>query len=48
MTVASINLFPNGTIDNYSQKVREKYVASFKKEPDFYLVTLKEGVHLKT
>lgn len=43
-----INLIRKGAVDNFSQKVREKYVASFKKEPDFYLVTLKEGVHLDT
>jgi len=40
-----INLIRKDTIDNYSQKVMEKYVGSFKKEPDFYLINLSRGVH---
>ncbi|MDZ7646266.1 MAG: galactokinase [Cytophagales bacterium] len=42
-----IHLIRNEAIEKYSLKVREKYVATFKKEPDFYSVALTEGVHLK-
>jgi galactokinase len=41
-----IHLIRNEAVEKYSLKVREKYVVTFKKEPDFYSVALKEGVHL--
>lgn len=41
-----IHLIRNEAVEKYSLKVREKYVATFKKEPDFYSVALSEGVHL--
>ena len=41
-----IHLIRNEAVEKYSLKVREKYVATFKKEPDFYSVALNEGVHL--
>jgi len=42
----TINLIRKDAIEEYSEKVREKYVATFKKEPDFYSVALTEGVHV--
>ncbi len=42
----TINLVKKDAIERYSQKVREKYVATFKKEPDFYSTKLVRGVHL--
>ena len=44
----TINLVKKDAIEKYSQKVREKYVVTFKKEPDFYSVNLCEGVHVFT
>ncbi len=44
----TINLLQKESIESFSSMIREKYVATFKKEPDFYLVTLKEGVHLRS
>ncbi|MBL7875893.1 MAG: galactokinase [Cyclobacteriaceae bacterium] len=41
-----IHLIRSEGIEKYSLKVKEKYVATFKKEPDFYSIALKEGVHL--
>ena len=41
----TINLVRKDAVENYSLKVREKYVATFKKEPDFYSINLCEGVH---
>jgi len=41
-----INLVRKSTVEKYSQKVRDKYFATFKKEPDFYSVNLSQGVHL--
>jgi hypothetical protein len=32
-------------VQKYTAKVTEEYVASFKKEPDFYSVMLMQGVH---
>jgi galactokinase len=42
----TINLVKKDAVEKYSQKVREKYVVTFKKEPDFYSINLCEGVHL--
>jgi len=42
-----INVIKKGTVEKYSQKVRDKYFATFKKEPDFYSVNLSQGVHLQ-
>jgi len=42
----TINLIRKDVVEKYSEKVREKYVATFKKEPDFYSVALTEGVHV--
>lgn len=41
----TINLVRKGAVEQFSQKVREKYVGTFKKEPDFYSINLCEGVH---
>ncbi|MBP9926059.1 MAG: galactokinase [Cyclobacteriaceae bacterium] len=41
-----IHLIRNEAVEKYSLKVREKYVATFKKEPDFYSIDLCEGVHI--
>lgn len=40
----TINLVKNGATDLFSRKVREKYVATFGKEPDFYSIKLSDGV----
>ncbi len=40
-----INLIRKDAVAKYSQKVRDKYFATFKKEPDFYSVNLCPGVH---
>lgn len=42
-----INLIRRGLVDKYSQKVRDKYFVTFKKEPDFYSVNLSSGVRLQ-
>jgi galactokinase len=42
-----INLIRRGSADKYSQKVRDKYFVTFKKEPDFYSVNLSPGVRLQ-
>lgn len=42
----TINLVWSDAVENFSQKVREKYVGTFKKEPDFYSINLCEGVHI--
>ncbi len=42
-----IKLIRKGFIDKYSQKVRDKYFVTFKKEPDFYSVNLSPGVRLQ-
>ncbi len=42
----TINLVRKEALEKYSQKVKEKYVATFKKEPDFYSTKLMQGVHL--
>jgi galactokinase len=42
----TINLIANGHEGAFSERVRENYFATFKKEPDFYQVNLAEGVHL--
>ncbi len=41
----TINLVKKGSANSYTSKIKEKYFATFKKEPDFYLVNLSEGVH---
>jgi galactokinase len=42
----TINLVANGHMGAFSERVRENYFATFKKEPDFYQVNLSRGVHL--
>jgi galactokinase len=42
----TINLVANGHEGAFSERVRENYFATFKKEPDFYQVNLAKGVHL--
>jgi galactokinase len=42
-----ITLINKGFVDQYSQKVRDKYFATFKKEPDFYSINLSQGVRLR-
>ena len=41
----TINLLNRGQEEMFKEKVRQKYFATFKKEPDFYPVKLSEGVH---
>lgn len=41
----TINLVKKTAIQKYTAKVSKEYVASFKKEPDFYSVMLMQGVH---
>jgi galactokinase len=41
----TINLVDRSKVDFMKGYVHEKYFATFKKEPDFYLVNLAEGVH---
>ena len=41
----TINLVKKGKEEMFKEKVRQKYFATFKKEPDFYPVKLSEGVH---
>ncbi|MEO7992530.1 MAG: galactokinase [Chryseolinea sp.] len=41
----TINLVKKGSSNLYTSRIKEKYFATFKKEPDFYLVNLSEGVH---
>ncbi len=43
----TINLIRKDAVEKYSEKVREKYVATFKKEPDFYSIELMQGVHIE-
>ena len=40
-----ITLVRKDAVEQFSHKVREKYVGTFKKEPDFYSINLCEGVH---
>jgi galactokinase len=40
----TINLVKKEALGEIQQKVRDQYVATFKKEPDFYLVNLTDGV----
>ena len=42
----TINLVRSGREGIFKERVRKKYFAAFKKEPDFYTVTLSEGVHV--
>ncbi len=41
----TINLVKKGQEQFFKEKVRQKYFATFKKEPDFYSVKLSDGVH---
>lgn len=41
----TINLVQSSKVDFMRGYIHEKYFATFRKEPDFYLVTLAEGVH---
>jgi galactokinase len=41
----TINLVKKGSAAHYTSRIKEKYFGTFKKEPDFYLVNLSEGVH---
>ena len=41
----TINLIKKESVKDFSDKVRKKYVATFKKEPDFYSIKLSQGVH---
>ncbi len=41
----TINLTRKGQEEMFKEKVRQRYFATFKKEPDFYLVRLSDGVH---
>jgi galactokinase len=41
-----IHIIQKHAVAEYSLKVRDKYVATFKKEPDFYSINLCEGVHV--
>jgi len=40
----TINLVEKGEVDRFKKSVSGKYVASFKKEPDFYSVSITDGV----
>jgi galactokinase len=44
----TINLIRKDAVEKYSEKVREKYVGTFKKEPDFYSIELMRGVHVES
>jgi galactokinase len=41
----TIALVKKKSVKEFSEKVRKKYVATFKKEPDFYSINLAYGVH---
>ncbi len=41
----TINLIKKGSARQLSETLSEKYFAAFKKEPNFYLVNLSQGVH---
>lgn len=42
----TINLVAAGQEEAFKEKVRQKYFATFKKEPEFYDVQLSQGVHV--
>ncbi len=42
----TINLIRKDAIKSFQEKVLDQYVATFKKEPNFYSVNLTQGVHL--
>lgn len=44
----TINLIEHAYADVFFDKVRHKYFATFKKEPDFYQINLAQGVHQLT
>lgn len=44
----TINLVKKGAVAEFSKYVKEKYVATFRKEPDFYPVNLTDGVSIIT
>ena len=41
----TINLVEKTKVEPFKQKVSDKYFATFRKEPNFYLVKLSDGVH---
>lgn len=41
----TINLVKKGSASHYTSRIKEKYFGTFKKEPDFYLMNVSEGVH---
>lgn len=41
----TLNLISKAETTRFTELVKEKYVATFKKEPDFYRVTLEDGVN---
>lgn len=41
----TINLVRKGSAPQLSKRISERYFATFKKEPEFYLVNLSQGVH---
>jgi len=43
----TINLVKKDAIEEFKDQIKKKYVASFKKEPDFYSVDLVDGVHVQ-
>jgi len=43
----TINLIRKAAVKSFSEKVRQKYVATFEKEPDFYSINLASGVHIE-
>jgi hypothetical protein len=40
-----MKLVRKDAVEKYSEKVRKKYVGTFKKEPDFYSIELMQAVH---
>ena len=44
----TINLVKKTAVDSFSKNVKKKYVATFKKEPDFYSIKLSDGVRQLT
>jgi len=44
----TINLVKKGAAGEFTKLVKEKYVATFQKEPDFYPVNLSDGVNIIT
>ncbi|MEK6783218.1 MAG: galactokinase [Bacteroidota bacterium] len=40
-----INLVKKEGVEDFSTKIKKKYMAAYKKEPDFYSIHLSDGVH---